>query len=114
MLLADNMSDTVKVYAIRHKTSDTYCTISGWYYETAFKSRTEIAPHVWNSIGPCKASITNFIKHGAYLGDEKEYRFRVSKEAKLEFILDLEIVEIDLVPGKTVHSYIFEINKITK
>ncbi len=97
-----------KGYVLYHRPTDTYCTDSGWHYIGYFKSKNEKLPHVWNKPGQCKASVTSFLKvYHYHTGEAAKIR-----EQNTEFAMGLEICEVEITPVKTVHQFIFDIDKM--
>jgi len=64
------------------------------------------SPILYSSIGAAKASISYALKNSSFLPERLE-------ELK-SFLIEVQIVEVDITIKKIVHEYLFDIQKILK
>ena len=84
----------MKVYAIYHRTSNTFGYTGSTLNSNCFfplSART----HIFNKIGPAKACITSSFKAA-----------RRYNPSSIDFLLGLEIIEMDLVPNTETPVYL--------
>lgn len=84
----------MKVYAIYHRPSNTFSDTGSTLHRYCFlplSSKT----HIFNKVGPAKACLTSSFKEA-----------RRYNPSSLDFLLGLEIIEMDLVPNTETPVYL--------
>ena len=90
-------------YAIYHRPTNTFST-KGMFLFSSFNKNTKL----FANIGPAKAFITSALK------ECKNYPYKEISEARTQFAIGLEVVEVDIQPqiGKSVYSASFNLDKL--
>jgi hypothetical protein len=115
------------VFYLFHKPTVTYCTTANLWRNEEFSA--DIAPYVFHNIGPIKGTVTSYIKSGWFITDEEKMaqnewaaQWQVARSAgstlttpqprpvndkqdRIQFVLDLEIIEVELTPGNAVYKF---------
>lgn len=102
---------TNKVYVLRHGPTNTYAIGAG-FSEKSFYPLDRYTPHIWNKPGHIKAAVTNFLKTDYYWHDEKEKA--AFREKQMLFAINLEIVEVEIIPSTVIHKFVFDLDKISR
>lgn len=123
------------VYYLRHKPTGHYCSSGNWSRIDCFSA--DSIPHIFNGVGPAKGSVTHFVKSGYFETPEEravidlwsntygmiQYgtpafkarppcpRAANDRLDRLQFAMDLEIIEVELVPGTSVYTFAADLNK---
>lgn len=123
------------VYYLRHKPTGYYCSSGNWSRTDYFSA--DSIPHIFNSVGPAKASVTSFVKSGLFKALEEIAAVELWYQTygmiqhgtpafkarppcpqyindrldRLQFAMNLEIIEVELVPGNSVYSFAADLNK---
>lgn len=116
-----------KVFYLFHRPTGTYCTVANLWRNDQFCSNVE--PYVFQNIGPIKGTVTSYIKSGLFITDEEQTaqnnwaalwqiartagatvttpqpRPVNDKQDRIQFCLDMEIIEVELVPGNAVYKF---------
>ncbi len=107
-----------KFYTIYHPPTRKFLSVAPDYSVTychgiskQFQSQYVAPPKVYSSVGPAKAKLSELAK----IPKIYSYMIKGNEETELLFLLDLEVVEIDVVTtytlGKSLHRAIFQVPK---
>ena len=88
------MGLVMKVYAIYHRTSNTFGNTGSALNYCCFFPLSS-GTHIFNKVGPAKACITSSFKAA-----------RRHNPSSLDFLLGLEIIEMDLIPNTETPVYL--------
>jgi len=132
------MNGNIKVFYLRHKPTGHFCSSGNWNSNYCFSA--DSIPYIFNSIGPAKASVTKWVRSGLFESPEdtaavqlwlQQYGFLQygtpafkarpqcptpvnDRLDRLQFAMDLEIIEVELIPGNSVYSFTVDLNKPKK
>jgi len=122
-------------FYLRHKPTGHFCSSGNWNITRYFSA--DSIPYIFNGVGPAKVSVTNWVKSGWFESPEETAAFQLWRQQygflqhgtpafkarpqcpapandrldRLQFAMDLEIIEVELIPGNSVYSFAANLNK---